>query len=316
MNFKQLEQFMKVAKVGSITKAAEDLYISQPALSRTISSLEEELGFQLFTRTAQGISLTKAGGAFLVGVTDSLGILSKTISHAQVIAEANMTDLTVTFSFEDFDNEILTRLQEKVGPVRIHFIQLPPDQAYRELLAGKTDFAIVPSMQPHADIQTELLMAEEVLVAAQPGHRLYGMDKASKDAMNGESIACNELSFSMETIERISAQYGISMNFDFISTDRQQVERFAARYGSLVFVPISELVSAKSRQPCWASEGAPAQFIRIEPQIFTRTVNLAWSKGRVFSVIDRELMALLRGDYDKRGESVKNYLAATLNGDG
>ena len=65
MTLNQLYYFQCVARTENFRAAAEDLYISQPSLSRSIDSLEKELGIMLFERSGIGISLTKAGTLFL-----------------------------------------------------------------------------------------------------------------------------------------------------------------------------------------------------------------------------------------------------------
>lgn len=66
MDFKQLLAVVTVAESGSVTRAAHLLHLVQPAVSRQISSLEEELGVALFERTRQGMAPTPAGAAFVV----------------------------------------------------------------------------------------------------------------------------------------------------------------------------------------------------------------------------------------------------------
>ncbi|MBE6969158.1 MAG: LysR family transcriptional regulator [Ruminococcaceae bacterium] len=61
MTIKQLEYFMAVARTLSFTDAAAELFISQPALSRSIASLENELGVPLLTRSHHNVALTPAG---------------------------------------------------------------------------------------------------------------------------------------------------------------------------------------------------------------------------------------------------------------
>lgn len=64
MTLNQLYYFQVIAKYENYRKAAEELYISQPSLSRSIASLEEELGVMLFEKTGRGITLTKGGQVF------------------------------------------------------------------------------------------------------------------------------------------------------------------------------------------------------------------------------------------------------------
>ena len=65
MELKQLQYFRKAAKTKSISAEAEALYITQPALSRCIKRLEEEVGASLLQRTSSGVELTAAGAALM-----------------------------------------------------------------------------------------------------------------------------------------------------------------------------------------------------------------------------------------------------------
>ena len=64
MDITQVRYAVTVAKCGSLSKAAEALYLSQPALTQRIKHLETELGYSLFCRSPQGFSLTPAGKQF------------------------------------------------------------------------------------------------------------------------------------------------------------------------------------------------------------------------------------------------------------
>lgn len=68
MELQQLRYFVRVAQVESISKAAKSLHISQPALSKSIMRLEQELGCDLFDRTGKRIHLNEKGREFLGGV--------------------------------------------------------------------------------------------------------------------------------------------------------------------------------------------------------------------------------------------------------
>lgn len=65
MNFNHIEYAVEVARAGSIRKASQNLYVSQPYLSGMIKGLEEELGYYIFNRTAAGITLTREGEEFI-----------------------------------------------------------------------------------------------------------------------------------------------------------------------------------------------------------------------------------------------------------
>lgn len=65
MKITTLEYFIAVAEAGSIRAAAQKLYLAQPSLTKSLQSMEQELGVQLFTRTSSGIRLTIAGETIL-----------------------------------------------------------------------------------------------------------------------------------------------------------------------------------------------------------------------------------------------------------
>jgi DNA-binding transcriptional LysR family regulator len=66
MELRHLRYFVAVADALSFTKAAENLHLAQPSLTRQIQDLEEEIGVRLFDRTGKGISLTEEGQSFLL----------------------------------------------------------------------------------------------------------------------------------------------------------------------------------------------------------------------------------------------------------
>jgi len=73
MLLRQMECFLAVARLGNVSRAAEEMYLTQPTLTARIKALEEELGDQLFVRTSRGMRLTEAGKEFLPYVERSLG---------------------------------------------------------------------------------------------------------------------------------------------------------------------------------------------------------------------------------------------------
>lgn len=95
MNFRKLRYFCVVASEGSISKAAEKLFVAQPALSRQIGELEEELGTPLFHRLARGISLTAAGKTFLEDANKLLAHMDQARERAILASQGKIGSLTI-----------------------------------------------------------------------------------------------------------------------------------------------------------------------------------------------------------------------------
>ena len=83
MTFTQLRCFIEVARQLNFARAAETLYISQPAVSRQIHALENELGVRLFDRTRHVVALTSAGESFYHDTVDMLDRLTLAVQRAE-----------------------------------------------------------------------------------------------------------------------------------------------------------------------------------------------------------------------------------------
>lgn len=95
MNFRKLRYFCTIAAEGSLSKAAEKLFVAQPALSRQISELEEEVGTPLFTRQARGVALTAAGEIFLRDTTKILADMEEAKGRALQAAQGQVGNLDI-----------------------------------------------------------------------------------------------------------------------------------------------------------------------------------------------------------------------------
>lgn len=88
VSFAQIRYFVAVAEEGHVGRAAQRLHVSQPPLSRSIRSLEDELGTPLFERTARGMRLLPAGATFLDHARHILGAVDAASRAVTIRAES------------------------------------------------------------------------------------------------------------------------------------------------------------------------------------------------------------------------------------
>src|SRR5687768_3409965 len=86
MELRHLRYFIAVAEQENVSRAALKLHVSQPALSRQVRDLEEEIGFSLFERGAKSMRLTEAGRVFLDGARGLLDNVARTVQTARAVA--------------------------------------------------------------------------------------------------------------------------------------------------------------------------------------------------------------------------------------
>jgi LysR family hydrogen peroxide-inducible transcriptional activator len=237
MDLDQLRYFLQIAERQSFTRAAEDLAISQPALSRSIQKLEEELGQPVFERKARSVSMTDAGILLQGRAQQVLSILENTkaeitddgqsgrlrVGAIPTIAPYFLPDLLRTFSRE-FPNVTLI-VQELTTAALIH-----------SLTHGEIDLAILALPVPVKHLEVEALFDEELLLVLPPDHELVAkktiqlrdvepfpfvlLDEAHCLSDNIASF-CHQRSFHPVAVERtsqlamvqelVSLSHGISM---------------------------------------------------------------------------------------------------------
>lgn len=98
MDLRQLENIVAIAEERSISRAAERLFISQPALSQQVSKLEARLGVPLFSRDKQGLSLTQAGKVYVENAKKILSIRDETYNRIYDIAAYRKGSISIGVS--------------------------------------------------------------------------------------------------------------------------------------------------------------------------------------------------------------------------
>ncbi len=178
MELLQLQYFQTVARTEHMTKAAQELCISQPALSVTISRLEEELGVPLFDRIGRKIRLNIFGKAFLKKVDTALRTLEvgkQEISDMAGLERGSVSLATTT----------LNRVPELLAPflalyphINFRITQASTEEAkVRMLEKGEIDFCLLSSPVNRVGICSLPLMTEEIVLAVPSTHRLKGRDR-------------------------------------------------------------------------------------------------------------------------------------------
>jgi len=144
MNTLHFKYALEIERTGSITHAAENLFISQPSLSKAIKDLEDSIGFEIFERTAKGMVLTKKGAEFMVyarSIVDKLKKIENLANNDSDIQSFNISiprGSYIADAFTKFVSELNTDKDIDVNIQETNSIQ-----AINNVVEGRFNLAII-----------------------------------------------------------------------------------------------------------------------------------------------------------------------------
>ena len=147
MELRHLRYFVIVAEEQNVTRAAQRLHVSQPPLSRQIRDLEEELGVELFRRTAKSVTLTEAGHLFLGEARAVLLRAEQAVQAVQTLAKGERGQLRVGYAPSltvEFLPRALKIFAQDCPGVRVSLHDLSTVECTERLKLRKIDVALIP----------------------------------------------------------------------------------------------------------------------------------------------------------------------------
>lgn len=195
MEFSRLKAFYQVAISGSFSKAAEELFISQPALSRQVSALEKELDLQLFTRQSRQVVLTDAGRRFLVYVEEIINLNNK--AKKEMIELKNLTtgELTLGASTTIANYllpSILSLYQQKNPRINIYLNVGNSCEIEEMTCEGKVDIGLIAGKVNIKGLYQEQFFEDELYLVVPQNHSFIETTNITSEQLNQETFLCRE----------------------------------------------------------------------------------------------------------------------------
>jgi DNA-binding transcriptional LysR family regulator len=184
---RQLRYFIAVARFLHFTRAAEALHIAQPALSRNIREIEEELGVELFLRTHKRVTLTDAGQAFLAEAERTLQQLENATVTAQRAARGELGRLVMGYSATAgivAVPELVSAFRQRYPSSTIVLSEMSPERLETALRKGDVDVALVYGSSIAKEFASRELKSDRHIVVLPQNHRL-----ASRERVNLKDLA-------------------------------------------------------------------------------------------------------------------------------
>ncbi|MDM4771089.1 LysR family transcriptional regulator [Solimonas sp. SE-A11] len=214
METQNLVTFIAVAEAGSFTQAAELLHLSQPAVSKRITALEEQVGQPLLDRVGRQVSLTDAGRTLLPYAKKVLQDLEdgrRALSHLHEKVAGRLSIGTSHHIGLHRLPPVLRAFTQQYPDVDLDIHFMDSEVACQAVLAGKLELGIVTlPTQPLPQLQQRSVWDDPLSVVVAPGHPLLDQPQAQLQDLAGHpSVLPDEATYTHRIVTRALQQHGL-----------------------------------------------------------------------------------------------------------
>lgn len=283
-NLSQYRIFYAVAKAGNISRAAKELYISQPAISKSISKLEDSLNTVLFTRNSRGVQLTDEGQVLFEHTRDAFEELAKGEQELKRIREFNMGHIRIGVSntlCRFIMVKYLKGFIEQYPHIKITIESQPTTQTLSMLEQQRIDIGLVVEQKPSRNMNFIPVMDIEDIFVATPSYleNLRLREGADTDVFqSGNLMLLDKNNITRHYIDDYMACNEIIANNLLEVTTMDLLIEFA-RIGLGIGCVIKEFVKED------LDSGRLVQ-LKLDTPIHKRNVGFLWQSSRTSKALD------------------------------
>jgi DNA-binding transcriptional LysR family regulator len=276
MEFRHLRTIVAVARHRSFTKAAEELFLAQSAISQQIRRLEAEIGIQIFRRSSRSVELTEEGKVILAHAQRVLAEVDDLQGQLEALTGVMRGTVRIggIYPFGRYDlYGVLADYRKRYPGVAIHMVEEAQDEVLAMLRQDELDcaFASVDPDTIGSEFAGTLLWEEEFLVAVAPDHRFADRPHVTfEELVQEDLIAYRENSALRRRLETTLGRLGLEPRNAFVCTEMNAVRALASTGLGAAVLPrsVAEL------------DGAPVALRPFRPEPLTWPIALVWRADR------------------------------------
>lgn len=291
INLELYRVFYTVAKCGSLTRAAQELFISQPAVSQSIKQLEKQLGVNLFNRTHTGMELSAAGGKLIYKkVEQAISLLDEAENSLKDLDGSPTGTLRIAASNPLFSHILADKMvlfNEKHPAVELKFINSTSQNSAEMLKDGRCDIAFAELPLAEDGVQFYVVAnLSDVFVSGKKFSSLKGQTLSLERLQDLPLLTAEENILS--DISTFSEAFGVRLNSDIM----------AINYELLIRLTVNGMgVACMPREYCAKELNSGELFeLNVTPPLPARAVGMILPKNAGQSLIIREFAAMFTGD--------------------
>ena len=287
MELRHLRYFVAVAEAENVSRAALKLHVSQPGISRQIRDLEDEIGFQLFERSAKSIKLTNAGKSFLTEARAVLQRAEDAVKTARAIATGELGELHVGYAPSPTSRILpptLRAFQLESPNVRVKLHDFSTEEMIAGLRGGKLQIAFLvrPISGMLRGVNFEEILRDRICLAVALKHPLARRRTVSLADVVREPMVIYSRAEYPEAHEELTEMFAHSKSKPRIAEEHDGVASLIAGVESgtgVALVPESIACIA----------GPRLKLVRVMPPPPPLVIGAAWSKDGLAPAAERFL---------------------------
>ncbi|ASK61844.1 LysR family transcriptional regulator [Virgibacillus phasianinus] len=200
MEIKHLQYFMEVTRTGNFTHTAENLYITQPALSRIIKSLEDELGAPLFIRSRKKLKLTEAGQVLYKHaqeIENQVQLMETDLDRLLTLKKGHIRIGLPTIINSFFFSDLIGSFHQEYPEVTFGLEEDGSKLIEDKIVHGQLDFGVIVLPKKHDSYDYYTFVNERLRLVIPSSHHLVGKQKVSLHELKGEAFIMFNQDFSL-----------------------------------------------------------------------------------------------------------------------
>lgn len=275
MTLKQLRYLIAIAEAGSFSAAARNAYIAQPALSRQIGMLEEELEMRLLERQHDGVRLTDAGRRLYEvarSVIQRVDSVKDELLSTKGDPKGQVSIAIPVAASSTLLPAIITQARDKFPGIELHVRDGLSTEGGAAIELGKVDFGVVPNAEELEHVRAEPVLVEELCWFGHIGAQANGRNITFAEAAATPLVMGPRHLHLRRRIEQVAMEHGVTLNILYEQHSAQGIS-------SLVRSGLAATISSwPALDEQFHSQARPI----VEPSI-RRTVSIAYSAHRPLS---------------------------------
>lgn len=228
LTFRQLSVFEAVARHLSFSRAAEALYLSQPAVSMQIKQLEGNIGLPLFEQMGKKIFLTEAGQElyhYSRTIAAQIGELEMVFARLKGIEQGKLK-IAVASTANYFAPQLLAIFSQRFPKASVHLDVNNRQMVLQELADNETDLAIMGQPPEGHDLTAESFMENRLVVLASPNHPLAHKKRIPLKRLEDEIFLGREPgSGTRSAMERFFQERGINIKTGMVMSSNEAIKQ-------------------------------------------------------------------------------------------